>query len=205
MNETISVLVVDDDPGILLATARLLRSAGYFVLEAQSGAACISAVREKDPDLILLAVQLPDISGYEVSQQLKADKAMRQPHVVLLSGFMISSDNQSKGLEIGADGYLVRPIANRELLARVQAIVRIIWAERERDFLIEKLEKALLTINTLSGILPICASCKKIRDDQGYWEEVELYVVKHSSAEFTHGMCPDCIEVFYPELNIIEE
>lgn len=205
MNETISVLVVDDDPGILLATARLLRSAGYFVLEAQSGAACISAVREKDPDLILLAVQLPDISGYEVSQQLKADKAMRQPHVVLLSGSMISSDNQSKGLEIGADGYLVRPIANRELLARVQAIVRIIWAERERDFLIEKLEKALLTINTLSGILPICASCKKIRDDQGYWEEVELYVVKHSSAEFTHGMCPDCIEVFYPELNIIEE
>lgn len=205
MNETISVLVVDDDPGILLATARLLRSAGYFVLEAQSGAACISAVREKDPDLILLDVQLPDINGYEVSRQLKADTAIRQPYVVLLSGSMVSSENQSEGLEIGADGYLVRPISNRELLARVQAIVRIIWAERERDFLIEKLEKALFTINTLSGILPICASCKKIRDDQGYWEEVELYVVKHSTAEFTHGICPDCIEVFYPELNIKKE
>ena len=205
MNETISILVVDNDSNVLLATTVLLRSAGYFVLEAQTGAACMTVVREKDPDLILLDMQLPDVSGYEVSRQIKADRGMRQPYVVLLSGSMISSDNQSKGLENGADGYLTRPIADRELLARVQAIVRIIWTERDRDFLIEQLEKALATIKTLSGILPICSRCKKIRDDQGYWEEVELYVEKHSTAEFTHGICPDCIETLYPEINIEEE
>jgi two-component system, response regulator PdtaR len=125
---------------------------------------------------------------------------MRQ-QVVLLSDSMISSDKQSKGKKNGAGGYQTSPIANRELLARIQAIVRIIWTIRDRDFLIEKLKKSLATTKTLSGILPICASCKKIRNDQNYWEEVELYVERHSTAEFTHGMCPDCTEMFYPEMN----
>ncbi len=205
MLETISILVVDDEPITLFASARLLRSAGYTVFEADSGAGCLSLAREKKPDLILLDVQLPDILGYEVCRQIKADAELRQSYVVLLSGVMTSSDNQSEGLEIGADGYLTRPIANRELLARVQAMVRIIKAERERDLLIKKLQEALATIKTLSGMLPICAGCKKIRDDQGYWEEVELYVKKHSTAEFTHGICPACCKKLYGHLNIEEE
>ncbi len=205
MHETISILVVDDEPITLFATARLLRSAGYPVFEADSGAGCLSLAREKKPDLILLDVQLPDILGYEVCRQIKTDAELRQSYVVLLSGVMTSSDNQSEGLEIGADGYLTRPIANRELLARVQAMVRIIKAERERDLLIKKLEEALATIKTLSGMLPICAGCKKIRDDQGYWEEVELYVKKHSTAEFTHGICPACCKKLYGDINIEAE
>jgi DNA-binding response OmpR family regulator len=205
MDETISILVVDDEPVTLFATARLLRSAGYPVLEADSGAGCLNLAREKKPDLILLDVQLPDMLGYEVCRQIKADAELRQSYVVLLSGVMTSSDNQSEGLEIGADGYLTRPIANRELLARVQAMVRIITAERERDLLIKKLQEALATIKTLSGMLPICSSCKKIRDDQGYWEEVELYVKKHSTAEFTHGICPACFKRLYGDINIEEE
>jgi DNA-binding response OmpR family regulator len=200
MNETITILVVDNDPDTLVATTRLLRSAGYFVLEAQTGAACIGTVLEKDPDIILLDMQLPDVSSYEVSRQIKGKRGMRQ-QVVLLSDSMISSDKQSKGKKNGAGGYQTSPIANRELLARIQAIVRIIWTIRDRDFLIEKLKKSLATTKTLSGILPICASCKKIRNDQNYWEEVELYVERHSTAEFTHGMCPDCTEMFYPEMN----
>lgn len=205
MNENISILVVDDDPNILLATARLLRAARYNVFEAETGGACLSVVRERKPDLILLDVHLPDTSGYEVCRQIKADEGLRQSYVVLLSGSMISSDNQSEGLEIGADGYLTRPIANRELLARVQAMVRIIRAERERDLLIKKLQEALATIKTLSGMLPICSSCKNIRDDQGYWEEVELYVKKHSTAEFTHGICPACCKKLYGDINLEEE
>lgn len=205
MLETISILVVDDEAITLFATARLLRSAGYTVFEAESGEGCLSLAREKKPDLILLDVQLPDIIGYEVCRQIKSDDELRQSYVVLLSGVMISSDNQSEGLEIGADGYLTRPIANRELLARVQAMVRIIRAERERDLLIKKLQEALATIKTLSGMLPICASCKNIRNDQGYWEEVELYVKKHSTAEFTHGICPTCCKKLYGDINIEEE
>ena len=65
-------------------------------------------------------------------------------------------------------------------------------AEREREQMIEQLRKALDNVSQLSGLLPICVSCKKIRDDQGYWTQIENYFQDHSEAEFTHGMCPDC-------------
>jgi PAS domain S-box-containing protein len=74
-------------------------------------------------------------------------------------------------------------------------------AEAERDQLIQDLQKSLANVKALSGLLPICAGCKKIRDDQGYWSQVESYVQKHSEATFTHGLCPDCIKKYYPELD----
>jgi PAS domain S-box-containing protein len=72
--------------------------------------------------------------------------------------------------------------------------------EVERERLIEELQKALSEVRTLSGLLPICASCKKIRDDSGYWNQIETYISKHSSAEFSHGICPECVRKLYPEL-----
>jgi len=72
--------------------------------------------------------------------------------------------------------------------------------EKEREALIEKLEKALSQVKVLSGLLPICASCKKIRNDQGYWIQIETYLRDHSEAEFSHGLCPECKERLYPEL-----
>jgi hypothetical protein len=72
--------------------------------------------------------------------------------------------------------------------------------EVERDRLIHDLQKSLANVKSLSGLLPICAGCKKIRDDKGYWSQVESYVQEHSEATFTHGLCPDCIKKYYPEL-----
>ena len=69
----------------------------------------------------------------------------------------------------------------------------------QREQLIEELQNALNEVNTLSGLLPICASCKKIRDDKGYWSNLEQYISRHSGAEFSHGICPDCAERLYPE------
>jgi PAS domain S-box-containing protein len=74
--------------------------------------------------------------------------------------------------------------------------------ESEREKLILKLEKALDEIKTLKGILPICSSCKKIRDDTGYWQQLETYIRDHSGAEFSHSICPDCIKKLYPDLDI---
>lgn len=130
-NETISILVADDDPDILSGTTRLLRSAGYTVFEATTGDACLKTAHEFAPDLVLLDVELPDIIGYEVCRQIKMDKDLNCPHVVMISGKMISSDNKSQALEIGADGYILRPLSNRELLAGVQAFCRIIRTERK--------------------------------------------------------------------------
>jgi PAS domain S-box-containing protein len=75
-------------------------------------------------------------------------------------------------------------------------------AENEREKLIAELKKALAEVKTLSGLLPICSSCKKIRNDAGYWEQIEEYISDHSGAEFSHSLCPDCIKKLYPGLKI---
>ena len=72
-------------------------------------------------------------------------------------------------------------------------------AEEEKNFLIKELRQALDEVMTLQGIIPICAACKKIRDDKGYWHQVEAYITGHSNASFSHGICPDCVEKLYPE------
>ncbi|MEI7729212.1 MAG: DUF3365 domain-containing protein [Verrucomicrobiota bacterium] len=77
-------------------------------------------------------------------------------------------------------------------------------AEAEREQLIQELQKALANVKSLSGLLPICSGCKKIRDDKGYWSQVESYVAKHSEAKFTHGMCPDCVKKYFPEIGDLE-
>jgi PAS domain S-box-containing protein len=73
-------------------------------------------------------------------------------------------------------------------------------AEEEREKLIHELQEALANIKTLHGLLPICSYCKKIRDDKGYWNQIESYIRDHSAAEFTHGMCPECMKKLYPDL-----
>ena len=72
--------------------------------------------------------------------------------------------------------------------------------EAEREKLIEELQSALDNVKQLSGLLPICASCKKIRDDNGYWNQIESYIRDHSEAEFSHGICPDCAKRLYPDV-----
>jgi hypothetical protein len=72
-------------------------------------------------------------------------------------------------------------------------------AEEERERLILELQEALSQVKTLSGLLPICASCKKIRNDEGYWEQMEIYISEHSEVDFSHGICPECAQKLYPE------
>ena len=72
-------------------------------------------------------------------------------------------------------------------------------AEKERERLIQELKEALAKVKTLRGLIPICSSCKNIRDDRGYWNQVEAYIVAHSDAEFSHGFCPDCMKKLFPD------
>ncbi len=205
MNQRIKVLVVDDDPDVLFATSRIVKSAGYEVFEASTGALCMKTARENRPDLILLDVVLPDVDGTKLCREIKSDPELKATFVVLISGTKISSHDQADGLDVGADGYIARPISNRELKARVDAMARIYVAERERDRLIIELKEALSKVKLLSGLLPICANCKKIRDDQGYWNQVEKYIGEHSNAQFTHSICPECVKKLYPDLDIYDD
>ena len=102
----------------------------------------------------------------------------------------------------------VSPIKNGEgIIQGASIVLRDITdrkrQEKERLRLIEELTAALRHVKTLNGLLPICASCKKIRNDGGYWEQVETYIRSRSNAEFTHGICPDCVRLLYPEYQAI--
>lgn len=82
-----------------------------------------------------------------------------------------------------------------------QCAVRLTFDSQDQEVkeLISKLQKSLEEIKTLKGIVPICSNCKKIRDDKGYWEQVEAYVSRHTEARFSHGICPECAKKLYPE------
>jgi signal transduction histidine kinase len=127
--ESAKILIVDDNPVVLLSSTELFKAAGFVVQEARNGAEALRLARLNRPDLILLDVMLPDIHGVELCRRMKADAELKSLFVVLLSSSQISSGNQVSGLDAGADGYLARPIENRELLARVQALLRIQQAE----------------------------------------------------------------------------
>lgn len=87
------------------------------------------------------------------------------------------------------------------ILSSVDDITGRKQAEVERERLIADLQSALTRVRQLSGLLPICASCKRIRDDQGYWNQIEVYISEHSDADFSHGLCPECVAKLYPDID----
>ncbi len=196
MNNDIKVLVVDDDPDVLFATSRIVKKEGFQVFTASDGRECLESAGKNKPDLILLDVMLPDANGIDLCGKIKKDPELGSAFVVLISGSKTESDEQAEGLDAGADGYIARPISNRELRSRIHSMVRILSAERERDRLIGELQEALSAIRQLQGLLPICSSCKKIRDDKGYWVKLENYISDHSEATFTHGLCQECADKY---------
>jgi two-component system, cell cycle sensor histidine kinase and response regulator CckA len=155
MNEKTRILLVDDDPHLLQGMSRILKSAGYETIEAANGTDCFRFAIEHKPDLILLDVMLPDINGIEVCKRIKLDKTLVDSYVVLLSSLRTSSDDQAEGLETGADGYIARPVSNRELLARVDSLFRLKRAEES----IRKNEERFRRISSMTS--DISYSCTK--------------------------------------------
>ena len=177
--KAVQILAVDDNPDVLVAVSRLLRSAGYDVLEASTGAEGLRLVKERRPDLVLLDVNLPDISGIEVCKRIKSDPETANIFVVHLSAAEISSDSQANGLESGADGYIAQPVKYRELLARVQAMIRIMKAERA----LRESERLWSTVFAASNDIlllvndeqSICACNEKALQSYGYFEQEMLH------------------------------
>ena len=125
-----TILVIDDDPEVLWATERILAGAGYRVVTGTQAAEVAALARLNRPALVLLDVVLADGDGVEIAQQMKADSALKDIFVVLLSGSRTSSHDQAKGLSEGlADGYISRPVSKAELLARIDAFLRIRTAQ----------------------------------------------------------------------------
>ena len=135
------------------------------------------------------------MEGVEVCRKARAEDNTMATYIILLTARGRKEDIV-EGLQAGADDYLTKPVNPKELQARLQVGVRILGLQKSLSDHVKELEDALSHIKTLQGLLPICSYCKKIRNDQNYWEQMEGYITKHSKAVFSHSICPDCYEKY---------
>jgi len=201
------VLIVDDEP-INLRVISVSLSEEYDVLTALNGHEAISMLKQQEIDLILLDVMMPDISGFDVCRIIKADSRYTDIPVVFLTA-MDTPQGERQGLDLGAIDYLSKPVELELLKLRVRNLTALKLrgdeVREQRDLLAirkEELEAALARVRQLEGIIPICMYCKKIKDDQESWQELEKYITQHSEAMFSHSACPECYE---KELKAIRE
>ena len=186
------ILIAEDDP----VSRRLLEGAlarwGYEVFVACDGTEAWSALEKSPPPaLLILDWLMPGMDGVEVCRKARALANYQSAYIILLTG-KNSKEDVIKGLDAGADDYITKPFDSGELRARVNVGLRVAQLQLNLAERVHQLEAALAKVKTLSGMLPICASCKKIRDDKGYWTQIESYIRHHSEAEFSHGFCPEC-------------
>jgi PleD family two-component response regulator len=186
-----TVLIVDDAAENLRILMELLKD-DYRVIPMKSAKAALEKLAQDPlPDLALLDIVMPEMDGYELCSRLKGDPRTEQIPVIFITAVSEVMDD-AKAFELGAVDYVPKPFNPLTVKARVNTHIKLHRTLKE-------LQDALKDIRTLSGLIPICASCKKVRDDKGYWNQVEEYIEERSDAQFSHGICPKCRDELYPE------
>jgi DNA-binding response OmpR family regulator len=196
------ILVADDDPIGRRVLARALGKSGHDVLVVSDGAEAWRVLSAPDaPVLAILDWMMPGMAGVDVCRQARARPLAPPLYIILLTARADRQDTV-EGLAAGADDYVTKPFDASELRARVNVGIRVVGLQGELSARIADLEGALARVDQLHGILPICAYCKKVRNDSDSWQQVEAYVSQHSSVRFSHGICPECTKnVLQPELD----
>lgn len=182
---TNTILVVDDQPANLQVLFTFLKQHGFSVLVADNGHRALKALeKEKKPDLILLDVMMPGMDGFETCRRIKENEAIADIPIIFITA-LDSTEDKMRGFKAGGLDYITKPFQQAEVLARVKTHIALRQQKLE-------LQQALDEVKQLKGILPICCVCKQIRDDKGYWQQVEQYISEHTDVLFSHGFCPDC-------------
>lgn len=195
------ILISEDNVTSRTLLARVLKNIGHEVMETARGTDAWEKLQDPDaPRLAILDWMMPEMDGLEVIRQVRALQTDRPPYLIMLTAKGEKADIIA-GLEAGASDYLTKPFNAGELRARVEVGRRMIEMQDVLADKVEELRKAIEQIRTLRGIVPICSNCKKIRDDSGYWHQLEAYFRDHTEAEFTHGICPRCMDKLYPEFS----
>lgn len=193
MNKENTILVVDDQPANVKVLLAFLKTHGFKTNVATSGERALLTFETTLPDIILLDVMMPGIDGFETCRRIKASPKSAEIPVIFMTA-LDSEHDKMTAFEVGGVDYVTKPFQKGEVLARLNTHLTL---QHQKNVLAQQkqeLEQALAEVKQLSGILPICACCKKIRDDKGYWQQVEAYISTHSETRFSHGYCPDCFE-----------
>jgi phosphoserine phosphatase RsbU/P len=199
------VLIAEDDA----ISRRLLQSCltgwGFEVIVTTNGVEALKALEsDQSIQFAILDWMMPDLEGIEVCRQIRQRTRPSYIYLIILTSLTGKADVVA-GLEAGADDYFTKPFNIKELKARVHVAVRMLDVQNALADNIKKLQDALANVKHLQGLLPICSYCKRIRNDQNYWQQVEAYVSEHTDAQFSHSICPDCYDAkVKPELDSLD-
>lgn len=188
-----TVLIADDDKLTLNVLNDTLTRAGYDVLTANDGDQAWKKLQQSNTSLAILDWLMPGMQGVEICQRAQKDPKLTNRYFILLTG-KSKTEDLVEGLKSGASDYLRKPFDEAELIARVEVGARFIELQRRLGERVEELEKALAQVRRLEGLLPICSYCKRIRNEQDYWERVDNYISQHANVRFSHNICPECYE-----------
>lgn len=206
-----SILIVDDSPDQQALLRSILGKAGHEAIVSADSAKSASAVLNLEGDaptqkidLILMDVLMPEQDGVETCRQIKRCAHLQDIPIIMVTAKSDLS-NLKAAFAAGAMDYISKPVNSVELLARVSSALTLkseMDRRKTRELELrrsnEELQHALKEVKVLRGLIPICASCKKIRNDGGFWQQLEEYLGEHSEAEFSHGLCQPCIKKLYP-------
>ena len=194
----IRILIVEDMESISMVLNAALEAQGYAVVGiARDGAAAVEVAGDTRPDLVFMDISLAgDMDGVQAAGSIRA--AYGTPIVFLTSHTDEETLERARAVE--PHGYLVKPLEPRMLRPTVEMALHKHRMELERQELIERLQAALDEVEQLRGLLPVCAWCRRVRDDEGYWDTMEGYLSKHLSTQYTHGMCEECAKKFREDM-----
>ncbi len=196
------ILIAEDDPTLAQDLKYKLENLDYEVAGiTDSGEQAIALAERLRPDLVLVDIQLAgEMDGIQAAEQIRA---FRVP-IVYVSGHC-DGPVLERAQRTEPYGFILKPYRTDDLRISVELSLERHRAEQERERLLQRFHEVLASVKTLTGRLSICCYCKKIRDEAGEWPDVETYVMNHSNASFTHGMCPDCFERVRKRLEASEE
>ncbi len=206
-----AILIVDDSPDHYALLRSILTKAGHNqILGAESAQTAFSMLNldgtqaATDINLILMDVLMPEIDGVQACRRIKQQTHLRDIPIIMVTA-KNDLENLHEAFSAGAMDYINKPVKSVELLARVASAITLKkemdcrkLRESELRRTNEELQQALREVKVLRGLIPICASCKKIRNDGGFWQQIEEYIGEHSEAEFSHGICQPCLKKLYP-------
>ncbi|SPD73361.1 Two component system response regulator [uncultured Desulfobacterium sp.] len=192
------ILVVEDETNVAEVMRARMESFGYEVCDiVSSGKKALSAMERCHPDIVIMDIKIKgDMDGIECAGRIRAKFDVP---IIYLTSFTDEKLLQ-RAQATEPFGYIIKPYEAKQLHIALKMALYQHRQDRDRRKLVADLKDDLEKVKKLSGFLPICSCCKKIRNATGYWEQVEAYIKKNSEAEFTHGICPECAQKLYPEV-----
>jgi len=173
------ILLVEDEPVSLLLMEGMLRKMGHEVVGKEDGEQAHERFLNEHFPVLLTDWIMPKMDGPTLCRRVREDVHDKYTYVIMLT-VLGGKESFMEAMSAGADDFVTKPVDFDQLAARLRVAERILNLQAE--------------VMTLQGLFPICSYCKKIRNDQNYWEQVEEYISHQTGAVFSHGICPECYE-----------